>query len=85
MDEVNAYNQSKATIDAELSEAIQKSEKEKSEMETSKKRFDYIETRLPEIKQSLETLQQERASLETNIGQLKESINKSHEERKKNQ
>lgn len=83
MDEVNAYNQSKATIDSELSTAIQKSEKEKSEMETSKKRFEYIESRLPEIKQSLETLQQERASLETNITQLKESINKTHEERKR--
>ncbi len=39
MNEVNAYNQSKATIDSELSATIQKSEKEKSEMETSKKRF----------------------------------------------
>ena len=82
MDEVHTYNQSKATIDAELSAAIQKSEKEKSEMETSKKRFEYIESKLPEIKSSLESLQQGRVSLEANIAQLRESINKTHEERR---
>ena len=83
MDEVHSYNQSKATIDTELSVAIQKSEKEKSEMETSKKRFEHIKSILPEIKSSLETLQQGRVSLETNIAQLRESINKTHETRRK--
>ncbi len=83
MDEVHSYNQSKATIDTELSVAIQKSEKEKSEMETSKKRFEHIKSILPEIKSSLETLQQGRVSLEANIAQLRESINKTHETRRK--
>ena len=54
MDEVNTYNQAKATIDSELTESIQKSEQEKSELGTSKKRFEYIESRLPEIKLNLE-------------------------------
>src|SRR3972149_2753881 len=69
MDEVNAYNQSKATIDSELTESIQKSEQEKSEINTAKKRFEHIETRLPEIKSELETLQVGRESLDSTITQ----------------
>ena len=82
MDEVNAYNQSKATIDSELSESIQKSELEKSEINTSKKRFEYIQSRLPEIKIDLEKLQEERGSLESTINQMRSSIQQTNDERK---
>ena len=82
MDEVNAYNQAKATIDSELTESIQKSEREKSELGTAKKRFEYIESRLPEIKTSLEQLQQERGTIGSTIQQMRESIQKTNEQRK---
>ncbi len=82
MDEVNAYNQAKATVDSELTESIQKSEREKSELGTAKKRFDYIESRLPEIKTSLEQLQQERSVIENTILQKRESIQKTNEQRR---
>jgi chromosome segregation protein len=83
MEEVNAYNEAKATIDLELSNAIQKSESEKSEINTSKKRFEYIESRLPEIKSNLEMLQEERGSLESNIAQMRTSIQQINDERRR--
>ena len=82
MEEVNVYNQAKATIDLQLSDAIQKSEHEKSEINTSKKRLEYIESRLPEIKSSLEMLQEERCSLEININQMRSSIQQLNDERR---
>ena len=83
MEEVNAYNEAKATIDLELSNAIQKSEHEKSEINTSKKRFEHIESRLPEIKASLDMLQEERGSLESNINQMRVSIQQINDERRR--
>lgn len=83
MDEVNAYNQAKATIDSELTESIQKSERQKSEIDTSKKRFEHIQTRLPEIKFELEKLQSERSILESTIGQMRSSMQQTNEERKR--
>src|SRR3990172_8620189 len=83
MDEVNAYNQSKATIDSELTESIQKSEQEKSEINTAKKRFEHIETRLPEIKSELETLQVGRESLDSTITQMRLSIQQTNDERRR--
>ena len=83
MEEVNAYNEAKATIDLELSNAIQKSEHEKSEINTSKKRFEHIESRLPEIKSSLEMLQEERGSLESNINQMRTTIQQINDKRRR--
>ncbi len=82
MDEVNAYNQSKATIDSELTEAIQKSEQEKSEINTAKKRLEHIEPRLPEIKLELEKLQVDRESLDSTIIQMRLSIQQTNDARK---
>lgn len=83
MNEVNTYNQAKATIDSELSVSIHKSELEKSEINTSKKKLEIIESRLPEIKLNLEKLQEERCSLESTINQMRESIQQTNDERKK--
>ena len=83
MDEVDAYNQSKATIDSELTESIQKSEQEKSEINTAKKRFEHIETRLPEIKSELEKLQVCRESLDSTITQMRLSIQQTNDERRR--
>jgi len=82
MDEVNTYNQAKATIDSALTESIQKSEREKSELGTAKKRFEYIESRLPEIKISLEQLGQERSIIESTVQQMRESIQKTNDQRR---
>jgi len=83
MAEVDAYNQAKATIDSELSESFQKSESEKSEIKTSKKRLEQIESRLPEIKLNLEKFQDERDSLESTINKIRESIQQTNDERKR--
>ena len=83
MNEVNTYNQAKATIDSELSVSIHKSELEKSEINTSQKKLEHIESRLPEIKLNLEKLQEERGSLESTINQMRESIQQTNDERKK--
>ena len=83
MNEVNTYNQAKATIDSELSVSIHKSELEKSEINTSKKKLEIIESRLPEIKLNLEKLQEERRSLESTINQMRESIQQTNDKRKK--
>ena len=83
MNEVNTYNQAKATIDSELSVSIHKSELEKSEINTSQKKLEIIESRLPEIKLNLEKLQEERCSLESTINQMRESIQQTNDERKK--
>ena len=83
MNEVNTYNQAKATIDSELSVSIHKSELEKSEINTSKKKLEIIESRLPEIKLNLEKLQEERCSLESTINQMRESIQQTNDKRKK--
>ncbi len=83
MNEVNTYNQAKATIDSELSVSIHKSELEKSEINTSQKKLEIIESRLPEIKLNLEKLQEERGSLESTINQMRESIQQTNDERKK--
>jgi len=81
MNEVNTYNQAKATIDSELSASIHKSQLEKNEINTSKKRLELIESSLPEIKLNLEKLHKERSSLESTINQMRESIQQTNDER----
>jgi len=82
MDEVNAYNQAKASIEKELTASIQKFEQEKSQTDTSKKRLEHIDSRLPEIESDLEQLHTDRSSLDTQILPLKESIRKTSEEQR---
>ena len=74
MEEVNAYNQAKATIDAEISHALQKFEESKSGISTSNKRLEHIQTRLPEVINNMEIINSQRSSLEVQLTQLKDSI-----------
>jgi len=74
MDEVDTYNQAKAALEKDLTEALYTSEQAKSTIATQKKRFEYIEQKLPEIQSDLAHFSQERQVLEPKVEQLRESI-----------
>ncbi|MFB5645391.1 MAG: chromosome segregation protein SMC, partial [Nitrosopumilaceae archaeon] len=83
MKEVNEFNQAKASIDSELSDAMHKFEEINSTVATKKKRLVQIENRLPQIKEEIEQVQQQRGSIESEISQQKESIEKTNADKKK--
>jgi len=83
MKEVDAFNQTKASVESEISIAMKSYEEASSGIATGKKRLEQIETRLPEIEESLEKIQQERGPLESELLQLKESIEQTNVEKKK--
>src|SRR3989344_1447243 len=79
MEEVNAYNQAKSSIDSQISEALQKSEGANSKIITSKRRLEQIDTRLPQIKTDLEQLGQTRVEFEPKLEQLRQAIRSAKE------
>ena len=81
MEEVNSYNKSKSEIDTNLSMHQQKFDVAHSNITTSEKRLLFINTRLPELSESLETLNHERVLIEFQIANLKEKILKQREQR----
>jgi chromosome segregation protein len=81
MAEANAYNQAKASIDSELSAAMQTYESANSESVTKTRRFDQIQTRLPEISVELEQLHLARSAVESQIEEKKSEIAKIKEEK----
>jgi chromosome segregation protein len=81
MAEANAYNQAKASIDSELSVAMQVYESANSEAIAKTRRQNQIQTRLPEIATDLEQLHQARSIIESQIGEQKASIAKIKEEK----
>ena len=76
MVEANAYNQAKATIDSELSQAMQKFEEAKSKTATNKKRLQQIETRIPELKEEIGKFLEEKNSSEFDSVDLEELFKK---------
>lgn len=82
MEEVNAYNIAKASIDSELSVALQQSEQANSKIATNTRRLGQIDSRLPEIESELAGLHEKRSLLESQITQLKNSINSINETKK---
>ena len=81
MTEVNAYNQAKATIDSELSRAMQVYESANTETITKSRRIDQINSRLPIIASDLENLHQARLSIETQSAEQKAIITKIKEDK----
>ncbi|MFQ5440545.1 MAG: AAA family ATPase [Nitrosopumilaceae archaeon] len=83
MKEADDYNQAKATIDSELSQAMQEYEVYNSEIMASGKRIEQIDSRIPEIKNELEAISNSRSTIETKTFQIKESINETNQKIKK--
>jgi len=74
MGEANDYNQAKATIDAELSTAMEQYEIDNSAISASKKRIEQLDKRIPEIKTELEEIKNTTSDIDTQILHIKESI-----------
>jgi chromosome segregation protein len=74
MGEANEYNQAKATIDAELSTAMEQYEIDNSAISASKKRIEQLDKRIPEIKTELEEIKNTTSDIDTQILHIKESI-----------
>jgi len=74
MAEANDYNQAKATIDAELSTAMEQYEIDNSAISASKKRIEQLDKRIPEIKTELEEIKNTTSDIDTQILHIKESI-----------
>ena len=81
MNEANAYNQAKATIDSELSQAMQVYKSANTETVTKSRRVEQINARLPIIVSDLESLQQTRVNIESMTSEQKEIITKIKEEK----
>lgn len=82
MDDVNTFNQAKATIDSQLSAAMQDYEETNSSILTAKKRIQTIESRIPIINTEIESITQERNNLENASLQLNNEINEIDSKRK---
>jgi chromosome segregation protein len=74
MGEVNRYNQTKSQIETDLSVFQQTFDTAKSNIITSDKRLTFINTRLPELTESLKVFNDKHESLESQIIVLKEKI-----------
>jgi chromosome segregation protein len=81
MAEANAYNQAKATIDSELSQAMQIYESANTETITKTRRLEQINTRLPIIASDLEQLHQARLAIETQATEQKGVLAKIREDK----
>jgi chromosome segregation protein len=74
MSKADAHNQSKASIETELSSAMEQYEIHNSAISASKKRLDQIHNRIPEIKIELDEIQTSRSGIDVKILNMKESI-----------
>ena len=83
MQEADAYNQAKATIDSDLSQAMQQFEVYNSGIVASTKRLEQIDSRIPEIKNELDIISNSRGDIESKIIQVKESIDETNTKIKK--
>ena len=74
MGKANDYSQSKASLDVEISSAMEQYEIDNSSISASKKRLSQIESRIPEIKTELQEIDDARHELDAQILKIKESI-----------
>ncbi len=74
MEEVNAYNQAKATIDSELSAAMRAYEEVNSTVVAAEKRASQIAQRVPEVKDSVQRLCDERGRIGSQASEIKDTV-----------
>jgi len=78
MSEANDYNQAKASLDAELSSAMEQYEIDNSAISASKKRIEYLDKRIPEIKIELQDIKDTTSDIDSGILKIKESIDETN-------
>ncbi len=74
MTEANDYNQEKATLDAEISSAMEQYEIDNSAISASKKRLEQLDKRIPEITTELEEIKNTASDIDNQILTINESI-----------
>ncbi|MGI9565587.1 MAG: AAA family ATPase [Nitrosopumilus sp.] len=74
LSEANEYSQSKASLDAEISSAMEQFEIDNSAISASKKRLEQIDNRIPELKTELEEISDARNTISVQIQNVRESI-----------
>ena len=83
MNAANDYTQAKATLDTEISSAMEQYEIDNTAISASKKRLDQINNRLPEIKTELEEINTARNDIDNQIQKIKDSIDHTNEQKNK--
>ena len=74
MAEANEYSQTKASLDSEISAAMEQYEIHNSSISAMKKRISQIDSRFPEIKQEFSEINAARSSIDSEINKIKESL-----------
>jgi len=83
MTEANDYSQAKASLDVEISSAMEQYEIHNSSISASKKRLQQIEIRIPEIRNEIEEINQVRNNINSQINKIKESIEETNSKKNK--
>jgi len=74
MAKANDYNQEKASLDVEISSAMEQYEIDNSAILASKKRVEQLDSRIPEIKTELEEIKNTTSDIDAQILKIKKSI-----------
>ena len=83
MNAANDYTQAKATLDAEISSAMEQYEIDNTAISASNKRLEQINTRFPQIKIELDEIVNARADIDSQIQKIKDSIEITNGEKNK--
>jgi len=83
MNAADDFTQAKATLDTEISFAMEKYEIDNTAISASKKRLDQINTRLPQINIELQEINTARNDIDTQIQKIKNSIEHTNEQKNK--
>ncbi len=79
LEEANAYNQAKASIDSELSVAREDHERASNTLATAEKRILQIGRRIPEIEESLSGLESEKTQVDSQITEIHGAVKEMEE------
>ena len=78
MTKADDYSQAKASLDVEISSAMEQYEIDNSTISASRKRLEQINSRIPEIKFEISSIEQARGDIDAQILKIKESINETN-------
>ena len=78
MTKANDYSQAKASIDEELSSAMEQYEVDNSTISASQKRIEQLDNRIPEIKAELEEIKNNTSDIDSQILKTNESIDETN-------
>ena len=78
MSKADDYSQAKASLDVEISSAMEQYEIDNSAISASEKRLEQINSRIPEIKTEIANIDQTRNDIDIQILKIKESIDETN-------